>query len=162
RWFRTGDLLRKDALGYYYFVDRIGDTFRWKGENVATSEVSEIITVFPGIKESTVYGVQVEKNEGRAGMAALVVDDDTEFDLAAFRDHLHRQLPPYARPLFLRIRHELEITGTFKQRKVTLVEEGFDPGTIADKLYFDHPESGRFEPLTAELRAVIQSGSLRL
>ena len=92
----------------------------------------------------------------------LEVLDPIELDLAAFRDHLHRQLPPYARPLFLRIRHELEITGTFKQRKVTLVEEGFDPGTIADKLYFDHPESGRFEPLTAELRAVIQSGSLRL
>ena len=162
RWFRTGDLLRKDALGYYYFVDRIGDTFRWKGENVATSEVSEIIGVFPGVRESTVYGVRVENHEGRAGMAALVVEDADQFDLDALRRHLHAQLPAYARPLFLRIRRELEVTGTFKQRKVTLVEEGFDPETIDDVLYFDHPEQDGFKPLTPELYRQIQSSRIRL
>ena len=72
--------MRKDALGYFYFVDRIGDTFRWKGENVATSEVSEAITVFPGIKEANVYGVRVPGAEGRVGMAALVVDDELDLD----------------------------------------------------------------------------------
>ena len=101
RWFRSGDLMRKDALGYYYFVDRIGDTFRWKGENVATSEVSEAITVFPGIKEANVYGVRVPGAEGRAGMAALVAED--ELDLDGLSRHVARQLPAYARPIFLRI-----------------------------------------------------------
>ena len=100
RWFRTGDLMRKDADGYFYFVDRIGDTFRWKGENVATSEVSEAITAFPGIKEANVYGVRVPGAEGRVGMAALVVDD--ELDLDGFGRHVTQQLAAYARPVFLR------------------------------------------------------------
>ena len=90
RWFRTGDLMRKDALGYFYFVDRIGDTFRWKGENVATSEVSEAITAFPGVKEANVYGVRVPGAEGRVGMAALVVEDG--LDLDGFGRHVTQQL----------------------------------------------------------------------
>ena len=97
-WYRTGDLMRKDANGFFYFVDRIGDTFRWKGENVATSEVAEAIAAFPGIAEATVYGVAVPGTEGAAGMATLVVDG--ALDLAELRRHLARSLPPYARPLF--------------------------------------------------------------
>ena len=85
-WFRTGDLMRKDAQGYFYFVDRIGDTFRWKGENVSTSEVAAAICAFPGVKDATVYGVTIPGAEGRAGMAALVTSD--ALDLAAFRSHL--------------------------------------------------------------------------
>jgi len=91
-WIRTGDLMRKDELGYFYFVDRIGDTFRWKGENVATCEVSEVICAFPGVKHANVYGVTVPATEGRAGMATLVTDD--ELDLAEFRQHLMNRLPP--------------------------------------------------------------------
>src|SRR5207247_6272868 len=117
-YFRTGDLMKKDENGYFYFVDRIGDTFRWKGENVATSEVSEAITVFPGIAEANVYGVSIPGKDGRAGMAALVVEGN--LDLAALRAHLVAHLPEYARPLFLRIKSEIDVTGTFKQKKVDL------------------------------------------
>src|SRR5881296_3298603 len=106
-WFRTGDLLRRDADGYYYFVDRIGDTFRWKGENVATSEVAEAICAFPAVREAHVYGVALPGTDGRAGMAALVADGG--LDLAAFRAHLVRRLPDYARPLFLRIRSAMDV-----------------------------------------------------
>jgi fatty-acyl-CoA synthase len=159
-WFRTGDLMRKDALGYFYFVDRIGDTFRWKGENVATSEVAEVITVFPGVREANVYGVTVPGHDGRAGMAALVVEDD--LDLEAFREHITSQLPAYAVPLFLRLRHEIEVTGTFKHKKVELREEGFDTARIADDLYFNDPQEGRFRKLDAALQTEIESGQIRL
>src|SRR6202012_5141592 len=127
-WFRTGDLMRRDEHGYFYFVDRIGDTFRWKGENVATSEVAEALGVIPGIKEANVYGVAVPGQEGRAGMAALVVD--ATFDPKLLGVRLKDNLPAYARPVFLRVQPEMEVTGTFKQRKVELVKEGFDPATI--------------------------------
>ncbi len=140
-WFRTGDLMRRDAQGYFYFVDRIGDTFRWKGENIATSEVSEALSVIPGIKEANVYGVAVPGMDGRAGMAALVTG--TGFDIAKLADALSGNLPSYARPVFIRLLPELEITGTFKQRKVELVKDGFDPAAIADPLYWFDPARGR-------------------
>jgi fatty-acyl-CoA synthase len=160
RWFRSGDLMRKDELGYFYFVDRIGDTFRWKGENVATSEVSEAVTVFPGVKEANVYGVKVGTLDGRAGMAALVVDDG--FDIDGLHKHVKQQLPAYARPLFIRLQPEMEVTGTFKQRKVDLVKEGFDPAGIADPVYFDSPEAGSYVRLTADLFERINNGVMRL
>jgi fatty-acyl-CoA synthase len=159
-WFRTGDLMRRDARGYYFFVDRIGDTFRWKGENVSTSEVAELMTVFAGVSEANVYGVAVSGMEGRAGMAAIVAAPG--LDLAALRRHLHERLPPYARPLFLRLRREIETTSTFKQRKVDLVGEGFDPGRTADPLFFDDPRRERYVPLDAALYREIQSGAVRL
>src|SRR5881296_1351718 len=114
-WFRTGDLMRRDADDYYYFVDRVGDTFRWKGENVAASEVAEAICAFAGIREATVYGVAVPGAEGRAGMAAVVLD--AELDRAAFRAHLRERLPAYARPLFVRVRGHLDVTTTFKHAR---------------------------------------------
>ncbi len=98
-WFRTGDLLKKDKDGNYYFVDRAGDTFRWKGENVSTSEVAQVLSAFPGVKEANVYGVRVPGADGRAGMAALVVEET--IDLNGLHKHLERELPAYARPLFL-------------------------------------------------------------
>ena len=122
--------MRKDEQGYFYFVDRIGDTFRWKGENVATSEVSEAICAFPGVKHANVYGVAIPATEGRAGMATLVTED--ELDLAGFRQHLMSRLPPYARPLFLRIRKNMDLTGTFKYSKTDLVRQGFDPAASND------------------------------
>ena len=134
-WFRTGDLMRKDERGFFYFVDRIGDTFRWKGENVATSEVSETLTEFPGIVEANVYGVTVPGTEGRAGMAAIVASD--QLDLAKLRAFLVARLPAYAQPLFLRIRSEIEVTPTFKHKKSDLAREGFDPARIAEAIYFN-------------------------
>jgi fatty-acyl-CoA synthase len=146
-WFRTGDLMRRDRHGYFYFVDRIGDTFRWKGENVATSEVAEALSTVPGIREANVYGVTVPGADGRAGMAALVVD--ASFDLAGLAARLEDQLTNYARPVFIRLQPEIEVTGTFKQRKVDLVKEGFDPSTIAEPLYWLDPETRRYEKLTS-------------
>src|SRR6185312_3462233 len=127
-WFRTGDLMRRDAHGYFYFVDRVGDTFRWKGENVATGEVSEALAEVPGIREANVYGVSVPGVDGRAGMAAIVVDGD--FDMSALPGRLAARLPHYARPIFLRLSPAIAVTGTFKQRKVDLVKDGFDPTAI--------------------------------
>ena len=159
-WFRTGDLMRRDARGYYYFVDRIGDTFRWKGENVSTSEVSELTTVFPGIVEANVYGVAVAGAEGRAGMAAIVAEPS--LDLATLHHHVHQKLSPYARPLFLRWQSRIETTSTFKQRKVELVREGFDPERIADPIYFDDPRGQAYVRLDAALYRQIQAGAIRL
>jgi fatty-acyl-CoA synthase len=159
-WVRTGDLMRKDEQGYFYFVDRIGDTFRWKGENVATSEVSEAICAFPGVKHANVYGVPVPATDGRAGMATVVAEDP--LDLAGFRKHLVSRLPPYARPLFLRIRNEVEVTGTFKYSKTDLVRLGYDPVASNDVLYFDNVESEAFTRLDKDLYDRIQVGSIRL
>src|SRR3989454_8990736 len=159
-WFRTGDLMRKDAEGYFYFVDRIGDTFRWKGENVATAEVSAAIGAFPAVREADVYGVAVPGADGRAGMAALVVDAD--LDLAAFRAHLVDRLPEYARPLFLRLRSELAVTATFKHTKSEFVREGYDPDASADVIYFNDPEQRAFVRLDKALYDRLQTGEVRL
>ena len=159
-YFRTGDLLRRDDDDYFYFVDRIGDTFRWKGENVSTGEVAEVLSVAAGVREANVYGVEVPGQEGRAGMATLVVEDD--FDVASLYAHLEEELPGYARPLFLRIAPEMETTGTFKHRKVDLVEQGFDPARVSDPLWFRDAEAKAFVPLSAEVHERLQLGEARL
>jgi fatty-acyl-CoA synthase len=159
-WFRTGDLMRRDEHGYFYFVDRIGDTFRWKGENVATSEVAEALGVIAGVKEATVYGVAVSGMDGRAGMAALVTVPS--FDIRKLADALVTSLPPYARPVFVRLLPEIEITGTFKQRKVDLLKAGFDPNHVRDSIFWLDPATGGYEPLTNEIHAAIMSGKIKL
>jgi fatty-acyl-CoA synthase len=159
-WVRTGDLMRKDERGFFYFVDRIGDTFRWKGENVATTEIAEAICAFPGVTHANVYGVPIQAADGRAGMVALVTE--VAIDLKAFRAHLVSSLPPYARPLFLRVQGEIETTGTFKYSKTDLVRQGYDPETIADPIYFDHPELQRFVPLDKATYGRIQAGEIRI
>jgi fatty-acyl-CoA synthase len=158
-YFRTGDLMRMDEDDYFYFVDRIGDTFRWKGENVSTNEVAEVLSLCPGVREANVYGVAVPGQDGRTGMAALVVDDG--FDPARLAERATRELPAYARPLFLRILPEIEITGTFKHRKVELVKEGFDPAVVRDPLFFLDGERG-YVPLDAALCERIVSGEQRV
>ena len=159
-WYRTGDLMQKDRQGYFYFVDRIGDTFRWKGENVATVEVAEMICAFPGIRQACVYGVAVPGTEGRAGMALLVSNED--LDLAAFRTHLVNCLPHYAIPLFLRIRNEMEVTATFKYTRNAVLRQGYDPVATSDVIYFNHPEHQRFLRLDKELYDRIQVCQVRL
>jgi fatty-acyl-CoA synthase len=158
-WFRTGDLMKRDALGYFYFIDRIGDTFRWKGENVATSEVAEAHGVIEGIVEANVYGVAVPGHDGRAGMAALVVTPD--FDVSGLADRLRGNLSGYARPVFLRLLPQMEITGTFKQRKVDLVREGFDPDHIVNPLYVLDPDGSRYKPLDAATYHDIVDGNFK-
>jgi fatty-acyl-CoA synthase len=159
-WFRTGDLMRRDAQGFFYFVDRIGDTFRWKGENVSTLEVSDAVSAFTGITEANVYGVAVPGTEGRAAMAAITAAGD--LDLAALREHLRDRLPHYARPLFLRLCPAMDVTATFKQTKGTLVREAFDPSAINDPVYFDHPVEQRFVRVDDGIYRDIRTGRVRL
>jgi len=159
-WFRTGDLMRQDADGFFFFIDRVGDTFRWKGENVSTTEVAETINLFHGVTETNVYGVQVPGHDGRAGMAAIVCDNN--IDLAALRAHLVQRLPDYARPLFVRIRGEIEVTATFKQKKIDLVKQGFDPTTTTDAIYFNDPQTRAFVRLDAALYKRILVGEIKL
>jgi fatty-acyl-CoA synthase len=159
-WFRTGDLMRLDEQGFFHFVDRVGDTFRWKGENVATSEVNDAIRQCKGVLDATSYGVEVAGHDGRAGMSAIVTGDD--FDLAALTDHLARRLPAYAQPLFLRISASLDATETFKQKKHQLAREGFDPAIVTDPLYVRDPASGAYLRLQAADHARIVNGVRRI
>jgi acyl-CoA synthetase (AMP-forming)/AMP-acid ligase II len=161
-WFNTGDLLRADRMGNLFFMDRLGDTFRWKGENVATFEVQEQISKWPPASEVNVYGVQVQGTEGRAGMAAVVLAPHQTFDARAFKNHVASALPSYARPLFVRVMPELQTTGTFKLKKNDLQKEGFDPRTVPDPLYFLHPERQEYVLLDASLHDAISTGRLRL
>jgi len=159
-WFRTGDLMMRDEGGFFHFVDRLGDTFRWKGENVATSEVNEAISDCSGVIDATTYGVAVEGADGRAGMAAIVTDNS--FDLAEFTDHLARRLPAYACPVFIRLCAALDNTETFKQKKQDLIRAGFDPRHVADPLFFRDPKSGDFRALDLDAYARLSEGAIRL
>ncbi len=161
-WFRTGDLLRQDADGYYYFVDRIGDTYRWKGENVATQEVADVLNGAPGVSEANVYGVEVPGEDGRAGMAALVLAGDARFDAAALYAHAERHLPAYARPAFVRLVPEMDVTGTLKQRKLVLAAEGYDPARVGDPLFVRDDAARTYAPLTPAVLAEVTSGRRRL
>ena len=162
-WFNSGDLLRDQGFKHAQFIDRVGDTFRWKGENVSTNEVAEVINGFPQIAESTLYGVQVPGADGRAGMAALVVRCPVDsFDFSGFAKHVRSQLPPYAWPLFLRIQPELEVTGTFKQIKSELKKDGFDPKIVRDPLFVMPPKQSAYVQLTDELHKAISTRTLEL
>lgn len=159
-WIRTGDLMRKDEAGFYYFVDRIGDTFRWKGENISSTEVAEAIASFPKVKFAMVYGVGLPFHEGRAGMAAIVTE--TDFDLSALQNFVHSCLPSYACPLFWRLQSQTQTTGTFKYAKSDLVTQGCNPTGCEDALYFDDRETGELVPVDQALYDRLQSGSVRL
>ena len=159
-WYRTGDLMRQDRAGFFYFVDRAGDTFRWKGENVSTAEVAAAVSACSGVADAVVYGVAVPGTEGRAGMAAILAADG--FDLAALRRNLVERLPDYARPLFLRICGKIAVTGTFKPQKQQLAADGYDPTATTERLYFDDRVRGAFVPLDAALYRRIERGELRL
>ena len=162
-YLRTGDLLRKDFASYYYFVDRIGDTFRWKGENVATMEVEHLLNGAPDIHETAVYGVRVPGTDGRAGMVLVVPGPGKRFDPDAFHAWSQACLPPYARPLFARVARHVDITGNFKNRKIRLQNEGFDPALVgADGLWFRDDQAGTFVPLGPDLYAEITAGKRRL
>lgn len=159
-WYRTGDLMRRDERGFYYFVDRVGETFRWKGENVSTAEVMTALAASRGVLDGVVYGVIVPGADGRAGAAALIVNAD--FDLAVFHADVAQRLPAYARPVFLRLLRRLESTGTFKPRKQDLMDEGFNPARTEDPLYLDDPRAQRYVPIDASLFAAIGAGTVRI
>jgi fatty-acyl-CoA synthase len=160
-YFRTGDLLKQDAQGYFYFIDRIGDTFRWKGENVSTQEVAEALCAYPGVELANVYGVEVPGGDGRAGMAAIVFGSGQTFDPRAFYAHAVSSLPLYAVPVFVRVQPEAEVTGTFKLRKVELAREGYDPARVSEPLFVRDDAAKSYVPLDAERYRAVSEGKLR-
>lgn len=159
-WYRTGDLMRQDERGFFYFVDRIGDTFRWKGENVSTTEVEGVLVRCAGVKDAAVYGVTIPGADGRAGMAALSVDGS--FSLDEFRRAVSAALPAYARPVFVRIVPNIELTGTFKLRKQDLARAGYDPARVSDALYVADAGADAYVPLDAARYHQLAAGALRL
>jgi len=159
-WFRTGDLMRKDEKGFFYFVDRVGDTFRWKGENVSTTEVAATICAFPHVVEAVVYGVTIPGSEGRGGMVTAVVQGN--FDLIAFREYLIERMPDYARPIFLRFRDQIDMTGTFKSKKKDLAREAYDPTATDDAIYFNDPVRRAFVRVDNAICESINAGKVRL
>lgn len=159
-YFRTGDLMSRDSLGYYYFVDRVGDTYRWKAENVATGEVAAALSNFKGITQANVYGVTVDGYDGRAGMASIV--SEGEIDMVALKAHIESELPHYARPVFLRFSKETDTTSTFKFKKTNLVKAGFDPANISEPVFYADSATGSYKKVTKPIYKKIQSGELRL
>ncbi|XP_029941227.1 very long-chain acyl-CoA synthetase isoform X1 [Salarias fasciatus] len=176
-YFNTGDLLLRDHRDFLYFRDRVGDTFRWKGENVSTMEVSEVLGLLPFIQEANVYGVTVPGgsegfirkaseetrggSEGRAGMAAVVLKQDHSLDGEQLYRQLEESLPAYAWPWFVRIQTSLDVTDTFKQQKTKLVQEGFNPQLTGDPLLFLDASQKTFVPLNSALYEDIVSGNVR-
>ncbi len=161
-WFNTGDLVRDQGYRHIQFVDRVGDTFRWKGENVSTTEVEGALATCGGIAQAVVYGVEIPGADGRAGMASLCLAPGCNLDGSALAAELAPRLPAYALPLFLRLKTEVETTGTFKYRKVDLKREGYDPAQVSDPLYVLLDRKRGYEALTAEILSALSSGSLRL
>lgn len=133
-WFNTGDVMSPQGMGHAAFVDRLGDTFRWKGENVATTQVEAAVGADKSVEECAVFGVEVPRTGGRAGMAAIKLREGAEFDGKELARCAYEQLPPYALPLFVRVVDSMEHTTTFKSRKVDLREQAYGPG-IEDPIY---------------------------
>ncbi|KAI1351124.1 fatty-acyl-CoA synthase [Xylaria sp. FL0043] len=171
-WFRSGDMMRLDSQGRLFFVDRLGDTFRWHSENVSTNEVSDVVGKFPQVAETNVYGVQVPNADGRAGCAAIVPTDEylshgKEIDFAALAAHCLASLPRYAVPLFLRVTKSLDYTGTHKLQKQKLRSEGIDVEAIKkasddDQMYWLPPGSQAYVPFTQEDLDALKAGRVRL
>jgi fatty-acyl-CoA synthase len=141
-------------------MDRVGDTYRWKAENVATGEVAAVMSKYEGITQANVYGVSVPGYDGRAGMASLV--SEKEIDLTRLSDIITAELPYYARPVFLRLSKEADTTSTFKFKKTNLVKAGFNPANISEPLFYADPKTGEFKPIDADVFAKIKSGEIRL
>lgn len=167
RWFKSGDMMRQDGDGRVFFVDRLGDTFRWKSENVSTNEVADMVGKFPQIAETNVYGVSVPGYDGRAGAASIVMADgvsEATFDFQKLAEHARAVLPGYAVPLFLRVTPQLEYTGTLKIQKGRLKREGVDPDLVTgeDKIYWLPPGSDRYLPFQRKDWEGIKNKSVRL
>ena len=164
-WFNTGDLMRTVDVGYtlgydhYQFVDRVGDTFRWKSENVSTNEVGEIINGFEQVKFCNIYGVEVPGADGRAGMAALTLEEGvTQFDTSAFAAYVRQELPAYAVPVFLRIQPDIDVTGTFKMVKGDLRKEAYDISQFPDPVYIMKSGTSEYVELDNDYIAAIKAG----
>ncbi|MNI11545.1 Long-chain-fatty-acid--CoA ligase FadD17 [compost metagenome] len=163
RYFNTGDLLRNIGFGHAQFVDRLGDTFRWKGENVSTTEVENILLKHPHISEAVAYGVEIRNTNGRAGMAAITPAESlATLDFSELLAFVRQQMPAYAVPLFLRVKVKMETTGTFKYQKTRLKDEAFDPcRTGDDPIYAWLPGTDTYVQVTEQVLTDIQGGKHR-
>jgi acyl-CoA synthetase (AMP-forming)/AMP-acid ligase II len=161
-WINSGDLVRDQGFRHIAFVDRVGDSFRWKGENVATTDVERALGSLDGIAQVGVYGVSVPHTDGRAGMAAVVMKANQAFDGAALASNLFQVLPAYAVPIFVRVMQAQQTTGTFKIRKVELKQQGFDPAAISEPLFVLLQRDQGYEALTAQHYRCILDGVLKL
>ncbi|WP_349735971.1 long-chain-acyl-CoA synthetase [Pseudomonas jessenii] len=163
RYFNTGDLLRNIGFGHAQFVDRLGDTYRWKGENVSTTEVENILLQHPLISEAVAYGVEIRNTNGRAGMAAITPAESlATLDFSELLAFAREQMPAYAVPLFLRVKVKMETTGTFKYQKTRLKDEAFDPGkTGDDPIYAWLPGTQTYVQVTEQLLSDIHGGKYR-
>ncbi len=158
-WFDTGDMMRPMGFRHAQFVDRLGDTFRWKGENVSTTEVELIVDGIEKISESIVYGVEIPNTNGRAGMASIRLDcEESEFDFKSLLSSLKSALPHYAVPVFLRISAEVDTTGTFKHKKAPLKEKGFDLSKQDSPVYVWLPKAQEYVPMCKEIQGKIEAG----
>ena len=164
-WFNSGDLIREVDVGWtagfkhYQFIDRVGDTYRWRSENVSTNEVGEILNTYAQVEISNVFGVSLPGAEGRAGMAAVKLHEGETLDVKNISQHVRESLPSYARPVFLRVLQEMEVTGTFKLKKTDLRDAGFDLARVGgDPIYILKPGSTEYEPLSQDFLNVIQAG----
>ncbi|USW48231.1 Putative AMP-dependent synthetase/ligase, AMP-binding, AMP-binding enzyme domain, ANL [Septoria linicola] len=165
-YYRSGDLQRRDSDGRWWFVDRIGDTYRWKGENVSTAEVSEALGTHVALQEANVYGVQLPNHDGRAGCAAIGLSEGQKFDDnlgTELASHVRRRLPKYAVPLFLRLMKEFEVTGTMKHQKVALRNEGVDPSKMGeDEIYWLPPGDNKYTRFTQADWKKVEGGQAKL
>jgi fatty-acyl-CoA synthase len=162
-WFDTGDLVRDQGLRHIQFIDRVGDTFRWKGENVATTEVERAIDRLSEVDESVVYGVAVPGFDGRAGMAGLLLHEGADFDGRRVARHLLAELPAYAVPVFIRLMARVETTGTFKHRKVDLKKAGFDPANCdGEPVYILKDRDRGYTPISEDDLKALADGRMRL
>ena len=160
-YFLSGDLMRMDEEGYLYFCDRIGDTFRWKGENVSTDEVEGIIGRLVDLRDVVVFGVDVPGAEGKAGMACIVGDEES-VDVGGLAEKVYRALPTYAVPLFVRLIQQADLTGTYKFQKTCLRGEGYDIGKVSDPLFFLDTSKKIYVPLDEEKFQQLQKRKIRV
>jgi len=160
-WFNTGDMLRGIGCAHYQFVDRLGDTFRWKGENVSTTQVENVIATLPDVAGCAVYGAEIPNTNGKAGMATITPQENTELDFEKLLSCLKSELPPYAIPVFLRIKTEIDVTGTFKYKKADLKKEGYNTSMISEKLYVLIPGEKSYQLLTPEIEKGVNEGAYR-
>lgn len=161
-WINSGDLVREQGLRHIAFVDRAGDTFRWKGENVATTEVERAVGYIPGVAQASVYGVQVPHTDGRAGMATIVMQPGEAFNGPLMARELLQALPAYAVPLFVRIVKTQDTTSTFKIHKVELKRQGFDPAAIKEPQFVQLDRNRGYEALSTKTYSRILRGALKL
>jgi acyl-CoA synthetase (AMP-forming)/AMP-acid ligase II len=162
-YFNTGDMLKVHENKWVSFVDRFGDTFRWKGENVSTLEVEAILSSFPAIQNSAVYGAAIPNTEGKAGMAAVTLESTLKFDIDELSQFVVSSLPSYSIPIFIRIMEELEMTSSsYKIIKTTLTKEAYDLSVVKNPIHFWDSSSKKYVPFSDSLYQDLKDGKLRI